>query len=166
MVLPRLQSLPTTSRRCVGRSTKSVPMPNGARSCRVAATVVPRALAARTQVGALPRGWTIAAQLRAAEGVAAGDRYDPVRLHGDGGPDVVDIAPRATEGSYALMQGAAEGIARADVSPGDATKPPQSNRCDGARRSSSPRLRSSTLETGASVTQRRTSSGLHQLGTW
>ena len=47
------------------------------------ATVV---LALRSQlepeVGELPEGWTIAAQLRAAEGVAAGDCYDLVRLCG------------------------------------------------------------------------------------
>ena len=88
------------------------------------ATVV---LALRSQlepeVGDLPRGWTIAAQLRAAEGVAAGDCYDLVRLHGDGlGLIVVDIAGHgATEGILALRcKELLRASLAADMSPGDA----------------------------------------------
>jgi sigma-B regulation protein RsbU (phosphoserine phosphatase) len=52
----------------------------------------------------LPRGWTVAAQLRAAEGVVAGDCYGLVRLDDDAlGLVVVDIAGHgAVEGILAL----------------------------------------------------------------
>jgi serine phosphatase RsbU (regulator of sigma subunit)/CHASE3 domain sensor protein len=55
-------------------------------------------------VGPLPRGWTIAAQLRAAAGVVAGDCYDIVVLDADQvGLIVVDIAGHgAAEGILAL----------------------------------------------------------------
>jgi serine phosphatase RsbU (regulator of sigma subunit)/CHASE3 domain sensor protein len=65
-------------------------------------------LALRSQlepdIGDLPGGWTIAAQLRAAQGVAAGDCYDIARLRPDRlGLVVVDIAGHgATEGILAL----------------------------------------------------------------
>ncbi len=56
------------------------------------------------QVGPLPRGWTLAAQLRAAVGVVAGDCYDIVFLERDRiGLVVVDIAGHgAVEGILAL----------------------------------------------------------------
>jgi serine phosphatase RsbU (regulator of sigma subunit)/CHASE3 domain sensor protein len=56
------------------------------------------------EVGPLPRGWTLAAQLRAAEGVVAGDCYDLVFLEGERvGLAVIDIAGHgATEGITAL----------------------------------------------------------------
>jgi sigma-B regulation protein RsbU (phosphoserine phosphatase) len=52
----------------------------------------------------LPEGWTVAAELRAAEGVVAGDCYDMVRLaDGRVGLIVVDIAGHGpTEGILAL----------------------------------------------------------------
>ena len=89
------------------------------------ATVV---LALRSQlepeVGELPEGWTIAAQFRAAEGVAAGDCYDLVRLAGGRllGLIVVDIAGHgATEGILALRcKELLRASLAADVSPGDA----------------------------------------------
>jgi sigma-B regulation protein RsbU (phosphoserine phosphatase) len=56
------------------------------------------------EVGPLPRGWTIAAKLRAAAGVVAGDCYDIVALEDDQvGVIVVDIAGHgAAEGILAL----------------------------------------------------------------
>ena len=56
------------------------------------------------EVGPLPGGWTLAAQLRAAEGVVAGDCYDLVFLDAERiGLVVVDIAGHgATEGILAL----------------------------------------------------------------
>ena len=56
------------------------------------------------EIGELPAGWTIAAQLRAAEGVVAGDCYDLVQLRNNQlGLIVVDIAGHgATEGILAL----------------------------------------------------------------
>ena len=76
------------------------------------------------EVGELPEGWTIAAQLRAAEGVAAGDCYDLVRLSGGRflGLIVVDIAGHgATEGILALRcKELLRASLAADVSPGDA----------------------------------------------
>ena len=75
------------------------------------------------EVGELPEGWTIAAQLRAAEGVAAGDCYDLVRLRGGGlGLIVVDIAGHgATEGILALRcKELLRASLAADVAPGDA----------------------------------------------
>ena len=74
-------------------------------------------------VGPLPRGWTIAAQLRAAEGVVAGDCYDIVSLDRDRvGLVVVDIAGHgAAEGVLALR---CKELLRAalstGVNPGDA----------------------------------------------
>ncbi|HEX5587797.1 MAG TPA: SpoIIE family protein phosphatase [Acidimicrobiia bacterium] len=65
-------------------------------------------LALRSQlepdIGDLPKGWTIAAQLRAAEGVAAGDCYDLAHVGADRiGLVVVDIAGHgAKEGILAL----------------------------------------------------------------
>ena len=65
-------------------------------------------LALRSQlepdVGDLPQGWTVAAELRAAEGVVAGDCYDVARITGGRlGVVVVDIAGHgATEGVLAL----------------------------------------------------------------
>jgi sigma-B regulation protein RsbU (phosphoserine phosphatase) len=55
-------------------------------------------------VGPLPRGWTLAAQLRAAVGVVAGDTYDIVYIDNDRvGLVVVDIAGHgAAEGILAL----------------------------------------------------------------
>jgi serine phosphatase RsbU (regulator of sigma subunit)/CHASE3 domain sensor protein len=75
------------------------------------------------EIGELPKGWTIAAQLRAAEGVAAGDCYDLVRLHGGAlGLIVVDIAGHgATEGILALRcKELLRASLAADVSPGEA----------------------------------------------
>jgi serine phosphatase RsbU (regulator of sigma subunit)/CHASE3 domain sensor protein len=75
------------------------------------------------EVGELPKGWTIAAQLRAAEGVAAGDCYDLVRLRGERlGLIVVDIAGHgATEGILALRcKELLRASLAADVAPGDA----------------------------------------------
>jgi len=75
------------------------------------------------EVGELPSGWTIAAQLRAAEGVAAGDCYDLVQLRGDRlGLIVVDIAGHgATEGILALRcKELLRASLAADVAPGDA----------------------------------------------
>ena len=77
------------------------------------------------EVGELPDGWTIAAQLRAAEGVAAGDCYDLVRLRGgDLGLIVVDIAGHgATEGILALRcKELLRASLAADVAPGDAVE--------------------------------------------
>jgi serine phosphatase RsbU (regulator of sigma subunit)/CHASE3 domain sensor protein len=75
------------------------------------------------EVGELPSGWTIAAQLRAAEGVAAGDCYDLVRLRDDRlGLIVVDIAGHgATEGILALRcKELLRASLAADVAPGNA----------------------------------------------
>jgi serine phosphatase RsbU (regulator of sigma subunit)/CHASE3 domain sensor protein len=75
------------------------------------------------EVGELPGGWTVAAQLRAAEGVAAGDCYDLVRLRDDRlGLIVVDIAGHgATEGILALRcKELLRASLAADVAPGDA----------------------------------------------
>jgi sigma-B regulation protein RsbU (phosphoserine phosphatase) len=75
------------------------------------------------EVGELPGGWTVAAQLRAAEGVAAGDCYDLVRLRNDRlGLIVVDIAGHgATEGILALRcKELLRASLAADVAPGDA----------------------------------------------
>lgn len=75
------------------------------------------------EVGPLPGGWTLAAQLRAAEGVVAGDCYDLVFLpQGCFGLVVVDIAGHgATEGILALR---CKELLRASLSsglePGDA----------------------------------------------
>jgi serine phosphatase RsbU (regulator of sigma subunit)/CHASE3 domain sensor protein len=77
------------------------------------------------EVGELPSGWTIAAQLRAAEGVAAGDCYDLVRLRGNRlGLIVVDIAGHgATEGILALRcKELLRASLAADVAPGDAVR--------------------------------------------
>jgi sigma-B regulation protein RsbU (phosphoserine phosphatase) len=75
------------------------------------------------EVGELPSGWTIAAQLRAAEGVAAGDSYDLVPLRGDRlGLIVVDISGHgATEGILALRcKELLRASLAAGVAPGDA----------------------------------------------
>lgn len=84
-------------------------------------------LALRSQlepdIGDLPRGWTLAAQLRAAEGVAAGDCYDIAQIASDRiGLVVVDIAGHgAKEGILALR---CKELIRASlvagVAPGDA----------------------------------------------
>jgi serine phosphatase RsbU (regulator of sigma subunit)/CHASE3 domain sensor protein len=77
------------------------------------------------EVGELPEGWTTAAQLRAAEGVAAGDCYDLVRLRsGDLGLIVVDIAGHgATEGILALRcKELLRASLAAEVAPGDAVE--------------------------------------------
>ncbi len=74
------------------------------------------------EVGELPDGWEVAAQLRAAEGVAAGDCYDIVPLRGDLGLIVVDIAGHgATEGILALRcKELLRASLAADVAPGEA----------------------------------------------
>lgn len=84
-------------------------------------------LALRSQlepdVGGLPPDWTIAAQLRAAEGVVAGDCFDVVRLtRGELGLVVVDIAGHgATEGILALRcKELLRASLAADIEPGDA----------------------------------------------
>jgi serine phosphatase RsbU (regulator of sigma subunit)/CHASE3 domain sensor protein len=77
------------------------------------------------EVGELPDGWAVAGQVRAAEGVAAGDCYDLVRLRGDGlGLIVVDIAGHgATEGILALRcKELLRASLAADISPGDAVE--------------------------------------------
>jgi serine phosphatase RsbU (regulator of sigma subunit)/CHASE3 domain sensor protein len=75
------------------------------------------------QVGPLPRGWTLAAQLRAAEGVVAGDCYDLVFLEQDRiGLVVVDIAGHgAIEGILALRcKELLRAALASDLEPGDA----------------------------------------------
>jgi CHASE3 domain sensor protein len=77
------------------------------------------------EVGELPVGWAVAGQVRAAEGVAAGDCYDLVRLHGDAlGLIVVDIAGHgATEGILALRcKELLRASLAADIPPGDAVE--------------------------------------------
>ena len=108
------------------------------------------------EVGELPEGWTTAAQLRAAEGVAAGDCYDLVRLRsGDLGLIVVDIAGHgATEGILALRcKELLRASLAADVAPGDAVEAAAEQLGEMGPRCSSPRSwRSSTRRTGASGT--------------
>ena len=84
-------------------------------------------LALRSQlepdIGSLPEGWTVAARLRAAEGVVAGDCYDLAHLaSGALGLIVVDIAGHgATEGILALRyKELVRASLAAEVAPGDA----------------------------------------------
>ncbi len=75
------------------------------------------------EIGPLPRGWTLAAQLRAAEGVVAGDCYDIVFLADDQiGVVVVDIAGHgAVEGILALRcKELLRAALAADLPPGEA----------------------------------------------
>jgi serine phosphatase RsbU (regulator of sigma subunit)/CHASE3 domain sensor protein len=75
------------------------------------------------QVGPLPRGWTLAAKLRAAVGVVAGDCYDIVFLEHDRlGLIVVDIAGHgAVEGILALRcKELLRAALAADLDPGEA----------------------------------------------
>jgi serine phosphatase RsbU (regulator of sigma subunit)/CHASE3 domain sensor protein len=86
-------------------------------------------LALRSQlepdVGELPEGWTVAAQLRAAEGVAAGDCYDLAAMPGGRlALVVVDIAGHgATEGILALRcKELLRASLAASIEPGDAIR--------------------------------------------
>jgi sigma-B regulation protein RsbU (phosphoserine phosphatase) len=75
------------------------------------------------EIGPLPSGWTLAAQLRAAEGVVAGDCYDIVFLADDQvAVVVVDIAGHgAVEGILALRcKELLRAALAADLTPGDA----------------------------------------------
>ena len=77
------------------------------------------------EVGELPKGWTVAAQLRAAEGRRRGRLLRPVRLRDGGiGLIVVDIAGHgATEGILALRcKEMLRASLAADVAPGDAVE--------------------------------------------